>query len=404
MKNSSQRQDKVRNWLHQIIIQTNNNVFHNNFTFSAKKFASRSYHFMICLMTTIVIQTIVSCANYQKEQRLKGKWRLVEMCVSTDGGKTYESYPAEGQVLILLDDGVALYPDGILGVHLDSAQWRVYSNGDSLEIHDEQRKYTGMYDNYRIANLYTQIPISGAGHEMMDLTQTGENNSMLFGGASTITVLMRYEKEVGWSQDQLENKPESSKTESRSNSQNVTSTKQANDQDRFEPEDKKPRVTRTDVFQMIAERMKISSNGLCGVAMTDPIGVAIKKVVKTATPEDFLWQGSWVEWKEKVEWETIVYRLYPNGPVAIKDDNNEPVWADDVIFDLEATVERIYDEDIQQELIDMLSNKAKTIGVRLTDDRPESDKNQYFRIGSYTVYVGIGPGEVKVHYYNKQNL
>ena len=79
------------------------------------------------------------------------------MCVSTDGGKTYESYPAEGQVLILLDDGVALYPDGILGVHLDSAQWRVYSNGDSLEIHDEQRKYTGMYDNYRIANLYTQI-------------------------------------------------------------------------------------------------------------------------------------------------------------------------------------------------------------------------------------------------------
>mgnify|MGYP007070203676 CR=1 FL=1 len=145
-----------------------------------------------------------ACTNSSRERKLTGKWILVETAVSTDGGMHFDRYPAEDreEVLILLDNGVALYPDGILGARLDSATWRVYSNGDSLEVYDEKHKYTGKYDNYRITKLGTSTR-NGVSSEMMELCQTGENRSPLFGGASTIILLMRYEKEEGWSPEDL---------------------------------------------------------------------------------------------------------------------------------------------------------------------------------------------------------
>ena len=148
-------------------------------------------------MMVVAAMLFTACQNNSKERKLLGKWQLTEMAISTDGGMHFNRQPVEeDQVLILLEDGVALYPNGILGETLDSATWRVYSNGDSLEVHDEQRKYTGMYDNYRIQKMYKSVR-NGIERDVMELTQTGENHTPLFGGASTIIILMRYEKVDG---------------------------------------------------------------------------------------------------------------------------------------------------------------------------------------------------------------
>lgn len=158
----------------------------------------------LLFLLALSVWLVTSCVNGGKERQLVGKWILVETAVSTDGGIHFNRYPAEDEeeVLILLDNGVALYPDGILGARLDSATWRVYSNGDSLEVYDEKHKYTGKYDNYRITKLGTSTR-NGVSSEMMELCQTGENRSPLFGGATTIILLMRYEKEKGWSPEDL---------------------------------------------------------------------------------------------------------------------------------------------------------------------------------------------------------
>lgn len=142
--------------------------------------------------------------NYYKERQLMGKWTLVETGVSTDGGRNFNGYPSEDneEVLILLENGVALYTDGIIGARLDSATWRVYSNGDSLEVYDEKHQFTGKNDKYRIKKLGTYIR-NGVPSDMMELSMTGENHSPFFGGASTIIMVMRYVKEEGWSPEEL---------------------------------------------------------------------------------------------------------------------------------------------------------------------------------------------------------
>ena len=283
------------------------------------------------LFLVLSVLLLLSCVNSRKERKLAGKWVLVETAVSTDGGIHFNRYPAEDdkEVLILLDNGVALYPDGILGARLDSATWRVYSNGDSLEVYDEKHKFTGKHDNYRITKFGTSIR-DGVSSEMMELSQTGENHSPFFGGASTIILLMRYEKESDWTPVELSRdrhfryaEPQQTRAFSSTKKEMHSAARPSGNQDErptANRAEEKTRPTLDEVFQKVANAMHLTSQGLGGINMTDPIGVAVRKVNKDAVPKDYLNYVSWVEWQEQVEWETIEYQLWPSGPIAVKDE------------------------------------------------------------------------------------
>lgn len=146
--------------------------------------------------TAIILVSLVtsSCSNSKRTQQLLGKWQLTQTLYSIDGGKHYEALPiGESEELIFLEDGIALYTNQVLYNSLDSATWRLYSLGDSLEVLDEQRRITGMYDKFRILQLFTEHTPTGEEYLIMDLQQSEIHNDLV-SGEETIITKKRYQK------------------------------------------------------------------------------------------------------------------------------------------------------------------------------------------------------------------
>lgn len=149
--------------------------------------------FRTILLFFAVAVIIISCTSESIENKFLGKWLLVELYVSSDGGETYEQYPLDRrEELILLENGFALYTDEVLYSRLDTAEWRVSGSGDSLEIRDHKHEFTGKNESYEISQLYTKITPDGEMHDMMDLTI--ETMSAGFFGLESVKLLMSYEK------------------------------------------------------------------------------------------------------------------------------------------------------------------------------------------------------------------
>lgn len=136
----------------------------------------------------LIVVVLSSCTNSEnREQQMLGKWKLIQMNFSTDGGQTYENVPINSyNELILLRDGLALYTNQVTYHGLDSAAWRVYANGDSIEILDEKRKFTGMYNQYRISQLFTEKTFEGENCLFMDLEEAETHNDPVEGVKSVI--------------------------------------------------------------------------------------------------------------------------------------------------------------------------------------------------------------------------
>lgn len=135
-----------------------------------------------------------SCTGNNLEKQILGKWRLTRLSVSEDGGKNFEMMEhAENEEIIFFEDGHALYTDQVLYTRLDSAEWRVYSDGDSLEILDEKHKHTGVYNKYRIAKIFREQTSNGEDALIMELQMTVTHNDPSIGEQS-IVAMYRYEQ------------------------------------------------------------------------------------------------------------------------------------------------------------------------------------------------------------------
>lgn len=151
----------------------------------------KTYKTLLLLCAAVVILT--SCTSESIESKLMGKWLLVELSVSSDGGATYEQYPLDRrEELILLENGFALYTDEVLYTRLDTAEWYVSDSGDSLEIRDHKHEFTGKNESYEITQLYTKITSDGEMHDMMDLTIETVTAGVF--GLEAVKLLMSYEK------------------------------------------------------------------------------------------------------------------------------------------------------------------------------------------------------------------
>lgn len=160
-------------------------------------------------------------------------------------------------------------------------------------------------------------------------------------------------------------------------------------------------ATPEDEYKAIAEAINPTTTGMGGINMTDAIGVAIEKAIPGANPKDFLWHKQ-VEWKRKVNGRTIHFRMTTNFPVAVPDKNTgQPCWndEDELHFDISATIENVYDE-LQKKIVHAMANKVATIGTRVIVNNVHNELLQYYDVGPYRVYAGIGPGEARIIYYN----